>query len=100
FFSSRKRDTRFSRDWSSDVCSFDLGRFDCVLGVLAGLEIVRELVDHNIKPKIPITVVNFTNEEGARFEPSMMASGVLSGKFEKRSEERRVGKECLEQRSQ
>lgn len=59
------------------------GRFDGVLGVLAGLEVVRTLVDHEIKPQIPITIVNFTNEEGARFEPSMMASGVLSGKFEK-----------------
>jgi N-carbamoyl-L-amino-acid hydrolase len=59
------------------------GRFDGVLGVVAGLEVVRTLVENNIKPKIPITIVNFTNEEGARFEPSMMASGVLSGKFEK-----------------
>ncbi|NRD77783.1 Zn-dependent hydrolase [Bacillus sp. BRMEA1] len=59
------------------------GRFDGVLGVLAGLEVVRTLVDHNIKPNIPISLVNFTNEEGARFEPSMMASGVLSGKFDK-----------------
>lgn len=59
------------------------GRFDGVLGVLAGLEVVRTLVENNIKPSIPITIVNFTNEEGARFEPSMMASGVLSGKFEK-----------------
>ncbi|MEH7250851.1 Zn-dependent hydrolase [Neobacillus niacini] len=61
------------------------GRFDGVLGVLAGLEVVRTLVENNIKPKIPITLVNFTNEEGARFEPSMMASGVLSGKFDKNS---------------
>jgi N-carbamoyl-L-amino-acid hydrolase len=59
------------------------GRFDGVLGVLAGLEVVRTLVENNIKPQIPVTVVNFTNEEGARFEPSMMASGVLSGKFDK-----------------
>jgi beta-ureidopropionase / N-carbamoyl-L-amino-acid hydrolase len=59
------------------------GRFDGVLGVVAGLEVVRTLVENNIKPKIPITVVNFTNEEGARFEPSMMASGVLAGKFDK-----------------
>ncbi|MFB3164343.1 Zn-dependent hydrolase [Neobacillus sp. 179-J 1A1 HS] len=59
------------------------GRFDGVLGVLAGLEVVRTLVENNIKPQIPITLVNFTNEEGARFEPSMMASGVLSGKFDK-----------------
>lgn len=59
------------------------GRFDGVLGVLTGLEVVRTLVENNIKPRIPITIVNFTNEEGARFEPSMMASGVLSGKFDK-----------------
>lgn len=59
------------------------GRFDGVLGVIAGLEVVRTLVDHGIKPRLPVTVMNFTNEEGARFEPSMMASGVLSGKFDK-----------------
>lgn len=59
------------------------GRFDGVLGVVAGLELVRTLVEHNILPEIPITIVNFTNEEGARFEPSMMASGVLSGRFDK-----------------
>lgn len=59
------------------------GRFDGVLGVVTGLEVVRTLVENNIKPQIPITIVNFTNEEGARFEPSMMASGVLSGKFDK-----------------
>jgi N-carbamoyl-L-amino-acid hydrolase len=59
------------------------GRFDGVLGVMAGLEVVRTLVDNQIKPQIPITIVNWTNEEGARFEPSMMASGVLSGKFDK-----------------
>ncbi|MEW4264277.1 Zn-dependent hydrolase [Priestia megaterium] len=59
------------------------GRFDGILGVVAGLELVRMLVEHNIKPKVPIMIVNFTNEEGARFEPSMMASGILSGKFQK-----------------
>lgn len=59
------------------------GRFDGVLGVIAGLEVIRTLVDHEIKPRLPVTIVNFTNEEGARFEPSMMASGVLSGKFDK-----------------
>lgn len=59
------------------------GRFDGVLGVISGLEVVRTLVDNGIKPDIPVTVMNFTNEEGARFEPSMMASGILSGKFDK-----------------
>lgn len=59
------------------------GRFDGVLGVVTGLEVVRTIVDHKIQPKYPITIVNFTNEEGARFEPSLMASGVLAGKFDK-----------------
>ncbi|WP_313431861.1 Zn-dependent hydrolase [Siminovitchia terrae] len=59
------------------------GRFDGVLGVVAGLEVVRTLIENGIKPRNPIMVVNFTNEEGARFEPSLMASGVLSGKFDK-----------------
>ncbi|MBP2077133.1 Zn-dependent hydrolase [Oceanobacillus polygoni] len=59
------------------------GRFDGVLGVLTGLEVVRILVENNIKPQIPVVVANITNEEGARFEPSLMASGVLSGRFDK-----------------
>jgi N-carbamoyl-L-amino-acid hydrolase len=59
------------------------GRFDGVLGVAAGLEVVRTLVENDIQPQVPITIANITNEEGARFEPSMMASGVLAGKFDK-----------------
>ena len=59
------------------------GRFDGVLGVVAGLEVARTLVENKITPRVPFTIVNFTNEEGARFEPSMMSSGVLSGKFDK-----------------
>lgn len=59
------------------------GRFDGALGVIAGLEVARTLVENNIKPSVPLTVMNITNEEGARFEPSMMSSGVLSGKFNK-----------------
>ncbi len=61
------------------------GRFDGVLGVACGLEIARTFVENKIKPKVPITIVNFTNEEGARFEPSMMSSGILSGKFDEES---------------
>ncbi|PKG21619.1 Zn-dependent hydrolase [Niallia nealsonii] len=59
------------------------GRFDGVLGVAAGLEVVRTLVENNVQLRYPFTIVNYTNEEGARFEPSMMASGVLTGKFDK-----------------
>ena len=54
------------------------GRYDGVLGVLAGLEIVRTLNDLNIKTKHPIVVTNWTNEEGARFAPPMLASGVFA----------------------
>lgn len=55
------------------------GRYDGVLGVLAGLEIVRTLNDMDIKTKHPIVVTNWTNEEGARYAPPMMASGVFVG---------------------
>ena len=59
------------------------GRFDGVLGVISGLEVARTLVEHNIVPRIPLTIVNFTNEEGARFEPAIMSSGVLAGRFDR-----------------
>ncbi len=55
------------------------GRYDGVLGVLAGLEIIRTLNDMDIKTKHPIVVTNWTNEEGTRFAPAMMASGVFVG---------------------
>ncbi len=55
------------------------GKYDGVLGVLAGLEIVRTLNDLDIKTKHPIVVVNWTNEEGTRFAPPMLASGVFAG---------------------
>ncbi len=56
------------------------GKYDGVLGVLGGLEVVRTLNDLGIKTKHPIVVTNWTNEEGARFAPAMLASGVFSGK--------------------
>jgi len=55
------------------------GRFDGVLGVLGGLEVVRTLNDRGIRTKHPIVVSNWTNEEGCRFSPVMMASGVFAG---------------------
>ncbi len=55
------------------------GRYDGVLGVLGALEIIRTLNDLNIKTKHPIVVTNWTNEEGTRFAPAMMASGVFAG---------------------
>jgi len=55
------------------------GRYDGVLGVLSGLELVRSLNDLGIKTRRPIVIVNWTNEEGARFAPAMLASGVFAG---------------------
>ncbi len=58
------------------------GKFDGALGVLAGLEVVRTLKDLGIKTRHPIEIVNFTNEEGSRFAPAMVASGVTAGVFD------------------
>ena len=55
------------------------GKYDGVLGVLSGLEVIRSLNDLGIKTKHPIVVTNWTNEEGARFAPAMLASGVFAG---------------------
>ena len=55
------------------------GRYDGVLGVLGALETIRTLNDLGIKTKHPIVVTNWTNEEGTRFAPAMMASGVFAG---------------------
>lgn len=57
------------------------GRFDGVFGVLAALEVVRSLNDHGVETEAPIEIVNWTNEEGARFPPPMIASGVFAGVF-------------------
>jgi N-carbamoyl-L-amino-acid hydrolase len=58
------------------------GKFDGVFGVLAALEAVRALNDHAIKTKRSIEIVDWTNEEGSRFAPAMIASGVFGGAFE------------------
>lgn len=58
------------------------GKYDGVLGVLGGLEIIRSLNDLGITTRHPIVVTNWTNEEGSRFAPAMMASGVFAGVLE------------------
>jgi len=55
------------------------GKYDGVLGVLSGLELIRSLNDMDVKTKHPIVVTNFTNEEGTRFAPAMLSSGVFAG---------------------
>ncbi|MEL6236437.1 MAG: Zn-dependent hydrolase [Pseudomonadota bacterium] len=59
------------------------GRFDGVLGVLAGLEILRRLNDLDIRTRHPIVVVNWTNEEGTRFSPALFSSGVFVGTYDR-----------------
>lgn len=55
------------------------GKYDGVLGVLGGLEILRTLNDLGIKTRHPIVVTNWTNEEGTRYAPAMLSSGVFAG---------------------
>jgi beta-ureidopropionase / N-carbamoyl-L-amino-acid hydrolase len=57
------------------------GKFDGVLGTLAALEVVRTLNDAGIETEAPICIVNWTNEEGSRFAPAMMASAAYVGDF-------------------
>jgi beta-ureidopropionase / N-carbamoyl-L-amino-acid hydrolase len=57
------------------------GKFDGVLGVLAALEVLRTLDDSGYETNAPIEIINWTNEEGARFAPAMLASGVFAGVF-------------------
>ena len=59
------------------------GNFDGVLGVLAGMETAETIVTEKLPNRHPLTVMVWTNEEGARFEPAMMSSGVICGKFDK-----------------
>src|SRR5450631_952767 len=59
------------------------GKFDGVLGVLGALEVVRSLNDLKIKTRHPIEIVNWTNEEGSRYAPAMISSGVFAGAYTK-----------------
>ncbi len=57
------------------------GRFDGVYGVLAGLEVLRSMNDRGVATRHPVEVAVWTNEEGSRFSPPMMGSGVVTGVF-------------------
>lgn len=57
------------------------GKFDGVLGVLGALEAMRTLVDMGYETNAPVMIVNWTNEEGSRFAPAMLCSGVYAGVF-------------------
>ncbi len=58
------------------------GKFDGVFGVLAGLEVVESLNEQKIRTAHPVDIVVWTNEEGARFSPAMIGSGVFAGAFD------------------
>lgn len=57
------------------------GRYDGALGVLGALEVIRTLNDYKVETKAPVGLISWTNEEGVRFEPAMLASGVVAGAF-------------------
>ncbi|MDR2604116.1 MAG: hydantoinase/carbamoylase family amidase, partial [Desulfovibrio sp.] len=59
------------------------GNYDGMLGVLAALEVLETMVRDGISTRRPVSAVIWTNEEGVRFPPAMMSSGVLTGKFDK-----------------
>ena len=60
------------------------GKFDGIIGVLSGLEVLRTLNDAGFETNAPIEVIDWTNEEGSRFAPAMLSSGVFAGVFDKR----------------
>ena len=69
------------------------GRFDGVLGVLAGLEVLRSLDDQGIRTRHPVAVAVWMNEEGSRFSPPMMGSGVWAGVFNRQEILDKVGQD-------
>ena len=59
------------------------GKFDGIAGVLSGLEVLRTLNESGYTTNAPLEIINWTNEEGSRFTPPMLASGVFAGIFER-----------------
>ncbi|MGB3447649.1 MAG: Zn-dependent hydrolase [Xanthobacteraceae bacterium] len=57
------------------------GKYDGILGTLAALEVVRTLNDAGIETETPLCIINWTNEEGSRFAPAMMASATYAGDY-------------------
>lgn len=57
------------------------GKYDGILGVVSGMEVLRTIHENDITTYAPLAIVNWTNEEGARFPPAMLCSGVWGGAF-------------------
>jgi N-carbamoyl-L-amino-acid hydrolase len=62
---------------------FEGGQYDGITGVMGALEVMDTLCDRNTKTKRPLILAVFTNEEGARFQPALLGSGLATGKFTK-----------------
>jgi N-carbamoyl-L-amino-acid hydrolase len=71
------------------------GKFDGIIGVLSGLEMLRTLNDLQIETNAPVEVINWTNEEGSRFAPAMLSSGVFAGAFTRDFADSRADREGL-----
>lgn len=69
------------------------GKFDGVLGVLAGLECLRTVHEAGYRTNAPLMLVNWTNEEGSRFAPAMLGSGVHAGVFDRAYADSRIDAE-------
>jgi len=59
------------------------GRFDGILGVMGALEVLRTLEESRVETERSVMIVNWTNEEGTRFTPAMLGSGVWAGVFDR-----------------
>ncbi|MEQ8835493.1 MAG: hydantoinase/carbamoylase family amidase [Lacipirellulaceae bacterium] len=71
------------------------GKYDGILGVLGALEVIRTLNDAGVETLAPLEILNWTNEEGARFSPAMIGSGVWSGQFDLEYGHNRADKEGI-----
>ena len=59
------------------------GRFDGILGVMGALEVMRTITENDVETERPLIIVDWTNEEGSRFAPAMVSSGVWAGSLER-----------------
>jgi N-carbamoyl-L-amino-acid hydrolase len=71
------------------------GKFDGVLGVLGGLEVLRTLNGSSYETNAPLLLINWTNEEGSRFPPAMLGSGVHAGVFDQEYADSRLDRQGI-----
>ena len=82
FARRREKETSRRSPWARDLDTQPTGgNFDGALGVLGALEAMRTLHQAGYETHAPIEIVNWTNEEGSRYAPAMLASGVFAGIF-------------------